>query len=302
MKKKWKICTAIVMVVVLAVGGWTLAASTKQHVPVLTPGKAHVILLGGQSNASGQSLVSFLKEKATPEDYARYEAGYDNVLIRHALEADPGYISDGFVPVKVGQGADSSKFGPELGIADYLSKTYPNEKFYIIKTCWSGTSIGGDWQTDTVVYDTMIPRMTEAFKILEDQGLEPEVFAFCWMQGEGDSVVYSYAIDYYNQLSNLYARITGRYDKYASPAGVAFVDGGISDHSEWKFHEIVNGAKQQFASEKDNRYFLNTQEEGLEYHVENNDPAHYDALSMVRLGEMFGEALAKIVEKDVVGQ
>ena len=36
--------------------------------------KATVILLGGQSNASGCSLDEYLKKNTTPEKYAEYEA------------------------------------------------------------------------------------------------------------------------------------------------------------------------------------------------------------------------------------
>ena len=41
--------------------------------------KATVILLGGQSNASGCSLDEYLKKNVSPEKYAEYQAGYDNV-------------------------------------------------------------------------------------------------------------------------------------------------------------------------------------------------------------------------------
>lgn len=294
MKKVFKIISIASVICLLVIGSLSYAQTSNQQPSALTPGKAHVILLAGQSNASGQSVVSFLEEKATTEDYQKYEAGYENVLIRYTVD-NGANVSNGFVPVTLGQGASTLQFGPEVGIADYLSTKYPDETFYIIKSSWSGTAIGSDWQTNDTVYNTVISGMNDSFQILEEQGLDPELFAFCWMQGEGDSVVYSYAEDYYNQLSNLVARIFTRYDQYASPAGIAFVDGGISDHADWKFHQIVNGAKAQYASEQSNRYFLDTQAEGLEYHVENNDPAHYDSLSMIRLGEMFGEAIGKVI-------
>ena len=43
--------------------------------------KAAVILLGGQSNASGCTLDEYLKMTAGDEKYAECEKGYDNVIM-----------------------------------------------------------------------------------------------------------------------------------------------------------------------------------------------------------------------------
>ncbi|MDD4154718.1 MAG: hypothetical protein PHT30_04865, partial [Bacilli bacterium] len=56
--------------------------------------KATVILLNGQSNASGVGSVSYLEEKSDTLDYAKYESGYDNVLINYFLE-NGGHSSNG---------------------------------------------------------------------------------------------------------------------------------------------------------------------------------------------------------------
>jgi hypothetical protein len=45
--------------------------------------KATVILLAGQSNASGCSLDEYLERNVSPEKYEEYEAGYDNVYINY---------------------------------------------------------------------------------------------------------------------------------------------------------------------------------------------------------------------------
>ena len=45
--------------------------------------KATVILLGGQSNAAGCSRDDYLQKNVTPEKYAEYAAGYDNVYINY---------------------------------------------------------------------------------------------------------------------------------------------------------------------------------------------------------------------------
>ena len=50
--------------------------------------KATVILLGGQSNASGCSIVEYLEKNVSPDQYAEYEAGYDNVYINYLAGKD----------------------------------------------------------------------------------------------------------------------------------------------------------------------------------------------------------------------
>ena len=43
--------------------------------------EATIILLGGQSNASGCSLDEYLKKNVSAEKYEEYQNGYDNVYI-----------------------------------------------------------------------------------------------------------------------------------------------------------------------------------------------------------------------------
>ena len=45
--------------------------------------RVKVILLLGQSNATGCSLTSYLQKDVTAEEYAAFEAGYPTVLINY---------------------------------------------------------------------------------------------------------------------------------------------------------------------------------------------------------------------------
>lgn len=265
----------------------------KDSASALDSKKAHVILLCGQSNATGQSMVSFLEKTATASDLTEYKAGYDNVLINYHV--DMARSSDKFAPVTLGQGASREKFGPEVGIAQYLSKTYPTETFYIIKASISGAGIAKHLQEGKNEYNFLMKSIDKGFKILEDQGLEPELFAFCWMQGATDALDRFSAEDYYNLESKLFSDILSRCSKYASKNGVATIDAGISQF--WKYNEIVNEHKQKYAGEAQNRYFINTQKEGLTYKLENNDPSHYDSQAMIKLGKLFGKFIDTVASK-----
>ena len=56
--------------------------------------RAKVIILIGQSNATGCSLNSYLEKNVPAEDFARYSAGFDSVLINYCLD-DQKYTSAG---------------------------------------------------------------------------------------------------------------------------------------------------------------------------------------------------------------
>lgn len=252
--------------------------------------EARVILLAGQSNASGISYIEFLKDKVTEEKFTEYSNGYENIQICYYV--DNQNISTEFVPVALGQGHMESNFGPEIGIAEYLTETYPGEKFYIIKTTMSGSGIAAEWQETDETYNKMITGIDNAFLKLEKNGLEPKWFATCWMQGEGDSWNPEHAQNYYNLETDLMNRLQTRFAKYASEKGVSLIDAGISQNPEWKYSDLVNAAKKQYADENERNFYIDTQAAGLTYNQDNEDYAHYDAESMITLGRMFGEKLA----------
>jgi hypothetical protein len=97
-----------------------------------------VILLGGQSNASGCSRDDYLQKNVSEEKYAEYKNGFDNVYINYLSGIN---VSGGFVKCATLQGELDGCFGPELGIADKLNEMYPDETFFIIKCAWGGTNL-----------------------------------------------------------------------------------------------------------------------------------------------------------------
>lgn len=250
---------------------------------------ARVILLAGQSNASGLAYSHYLSKTVSEEKIEEYEKGYENIQISYYV--DNQNISADFVSVKLGQGHTKENFGPEIGMAEYLTEKYPGEKFYIIKTTMSGSGIAADWQENSENYNRMITGITNAFQKLEQSGLQPEWFAFCWMQGEGDAWALENAQNYYQLESDLINRMLERFQKYVSSVGVRFIDAGISDFEEWKYYELVNEAKKQYCLESELRFYLDTQKAGLTYDKDNADYAHYDADAMLKLGRMFAEKL-----------
>lgn len=248
---------------------------------------AHVILLAGQSNASGLAENKFLKKSVSEEKIEEYTKGYENVRICYYV--DNQNISHEFVPVTLGQGHTDKHFGPEIGIAEYLTQQYPTKTFYIIKTTMSGSGLAAEWKETDETYNRMITGIDNGFQKLKSEGLTPQWFATCFMQGEGDSWALKNAEKYYELESDLMKRLQERFGEYISEKGVSLIDAGISDNAEWKYHEMINAAKQKYASENPNNFYLDTQGAGLTYDQDNMDYAHYDAAAMLQLGKMFGE-------------
>ena len=264
----------------------------------LTEGKAHVIVLTGQSNAAGQSLYAFLKDHISAEDYAKYEQGFENILIDvHLDNGNPANMStNGFVPVKLGQGSLQERFGIEIGLAAYLDRTYPGEKFYIIKSGFSASGLAKHWQEGQSCHNLFVGNMQKSLNRLTDMGLEPEIFAFLWMQGETDACTVEDTERYGELQDQLVARMNERYAKYVAPNGMAFIDAAISDRACWPYATIVNMMKMQCDSLSQNRYFLDTNTPDIDCRDENNDLAHYDSDDMLELGTLFGEAVGEVIE------
>lgn len=254
--------------------------------------KAHVILLAGQSNASGISETESLKMKVSAEKFSQYRSGYENIQIYYYV--DRQNKSWEFVPVALGQGSTETHFGPEVGIAAYLSENFPKEKFYIIKASMSGSNIM-NWQDSSDIYQDMITAIENGFSELTANNLEPEWFATCWMQGESDSLDAASAKQYYWGETDLMKRLQQQFKQYASPNGVSLIDAGISDFTGWPFHEEINEAKKRYASENPMNFYLDTS--ALTYDQDNDDYAHYDAVPMLELGRMFGEKIEEAAVK-----
>lgn len=106
---------------------------------------AKVILLLGQSNATGCSLTDYLQKGVSEEKYAEFAAGYENVQINFCLDDHKYTTGGGFIPTALHCGAGQGYFGPELGMAEVLSETYPQEQIFILKYTMSGYSLHHHW-------------------------------------------------------------------------------------------------------------------------------------------------------------
>ena len=272
---------------------------------IFSENSAKVILLGGQSNATGSSLSSLLKNNVTDAEYEEYLNGYSNVKILYTSGSTSGGIhyknvSDEFVDTKLGQGYSTGCFGPEVGLAAHLSETYPDETFYIIKYAIGGSGLQAHWNPMDETRERCLKEFKEkvdlGMTLIEEEGLDPQIVAFLWMQGESDASTLLSANKYYELQKLLVEDIRDEFAFYAPSRGIAFIDATISNSGVWASWYIVNDHKVNYALESDMNFCIDTNANGLTTLHENNDIAHYDSTSMILLGRLFGEELSKALE------
>ena len=268
--------------------------------------KVKVILLNGQSNAEGVSRVEYLKKHVSEEDFVRYTSGYKNVMINYFNYNGKTSSGGAFEYLSAGEGCepDRSFYGPELGLADLLSRHYPDETVYIIKYAWGGSNLHTQWLSPSSkgktgdLYQAFVRFTKACLSYLKKKNYDPEIYAMCWMQGESDSFQPA-AASYGERSKNLVRDVRKEFSDYASEKGIYFLDAAISDSPHWLLYDKINSAKEKNASEEEKYIYLDTIAAGLEYQnepVEQPDKAHYDSMGMIKLGEMFAEEVIKIID------
>lgn len=266
--------------------------------------KVKVILLGGQSNASGCSRDDYLKQNVSSEQYAAYQNGYDNVYINYFVSGMNE--SHGFVRCAANQGEAGGFFGPELGMAEKLNELYPDETFFIIKWAWGGTNLYDQWLSPSSSGRTgKYYRQFEAYvmtgiRYLISKNYDVTIEGMCWMQGESDSFSVENASDYAENLNNLIHDLRRKFSRHAAEDGIAFIDAYIADNPMyWVYCDIVNSQKDIVAAASPLNVLVDTLSAGLSCSEEpspNPDLAHYDSMSEIKLGHLFIEHLAPFLE------
>lgn len=261
--------------------------------------EATVILLGGQSNASGCSLDEYLKKNVSAEKYAEYQNGYDNVYINFLSGANR---SQEFVKCSALQGEIEGGFGPELGLAERLSEMYPERTFFIIKCAWGGTNLYSQWLSPSSegetgeLYEQFVAYVETSIKYLVSKNYDVKLEGMCWMQGESDSFLVESSENYGENLNNFINDIRKKFSKYAADDGIAFVDAYIADNPVfWVYCEAVNRGKREVAALSTMNALVDTIGAGLICTEEPEgapDIAHYDSLSEIKLGHLFAEQIA----------
>lgn len=264
--------------------------------------RVKVILLLGQSNATGCSLTSYLQKSVTAEEYAQLEQGYDSVRIHFCMD-DKKYDSCGaFVPVDLRCGAGEGYFGPEVGMAQVLANAYPDELVLILKYTMSGYSLHHHWlcagQRGSI-YEAFLAFAKNSMDYLTAQNYDARIGAICWMQGESDTTDFK-ASHYFDNQVAFAAYLRQDLEPWAEDGGICFIDAGISSSPYCEpAYPAINEAKARFAALSPMNFYFSTIDAGFTtlYEPEGNpDLGHYDAYWELELGRMFGECIVQSYE------
>ena len=265
--------------------------------------KVDVIFLAGQSNAEGHTHISELRKRILPAKFDYYSR---EMTTNIKFYCDNGKNkSNGFTNVHLGQGVNSSRFGPEIGMAEAFEEAELKRNVIIIKYCLGATSIYSDWRSFSSgnsgkLFDDFLEFGDEAIQEIEEQGLKVNIRGLCWMQGEADSTEDRMTNLYQTYEKNLFDDI---YTYFSDKIDDEFhiVDAYISDCTTWKNYEAINAAKEANAEENPNHHTIDTISEGLAYNQEPTgavDAFHYDSTSMILLGKLFGQKIIEVALKD----
>lgn len=241
-----------------------------------------VILLAGQSNATGVAYHSILKEKVSEDQYNQYCNGQSNVYINYNTENGINK-SDGFVHTNV---ESYVIYGPEIGLSERLCEE--KEKYFIIKYSYGGSNLYEHWKKENeCLYKGLITFTNQSIQYLKDKNYNPTIIAMCWMQGESDAFGQT-SKKYYNNTKKFVGEIREEF------GNIRWIDAGISDSPYWEKYKTINDGKIKFSKLSDNNYYIDTIKEGLTYNqepIDEPDLAHYDSLSQIKLGHLFAEKI-----------
>jgi hypothetical protein len=264
--------------------------------------KVKVILLLGQSNASGASINAYLEKAVGKEQYARYEAGFDSVQINYCVDDHNATSEGSFVKVDMTCGANDGFFGPEVGMAEVLSEAYPDETLFILKYTMSGYSLHHHWlcqQQRGSIYNACITFLRTYMDYLRQKNYDASIGAICWMQGESDTSEFK-ASKYFENQKAFVSYLREDLETYEEEGGIWFIDAGISSspYCEPGYPQI-NEAKRQFSELSPMNLYFSTIDAGLITTQEpEGDPdwGHYDALCELELGRLFGRYVVQSYE------
>lgn len=143
-----------------------------------------VVLIGGQSNATGQAYVVNIPNQFKVDG---------NVLMYYSHFLKNGVGAERWQPLCPAS-EDDKKFGVELSLGTLLQHNFPEKKFALIKHALSGSNLYKQWNPGNQPgevrgeeYEKFIATVLSGLKKLKDEGYTPVIKAMVWQQGEGDA-------------------------------------------------------------------------------------------------------------------
>ena len=258
--------------------------------PLFAKETIQVIILCGQSNADGRAQ--------SPKIPKSYKSKFANILLFHGNASGNSHLScPGYQLISMRTGSASLKkgknqFGPEIGLANKLEKTYPQDKFCIIKYAKGGSSLFSDWNlTNGIHLKKLRNTVNQGLNALKNAGYRPQIRALVWHQGESDAND-KRAPQYKAKLTRFIKQLEL---DFSTTMHIAL--GQISSQQKLnkKSSLIVRQAQQELAESKEGYSLVKS--EGLSLQ---KDKLHFDAAGQISLGEAYAEALIPHLKKRTI--
>ena len=277
---------------------------------VATENIINVYLIAGQSNAVGYGMDTG-KKVASLDD--RFKDGFENVLYYGEQERWNGKnLNSGFEPVTLGMGVAANRSGAEIGIASAIADN--GEMNAVIKCAWGATHLypdenyeislkQGTWTSPTYIannnvslsknplignmYNRFENTVTDALKLLIEDGYTPVIKGVWWMQGEAEMFTLNMASAYkelYESLifdtRNMLSKITG-YDCSSVPFVCGLPKWNTNNSAAPTYQGMVRTAMMNVADSLDNVGYVDCMP------LTQHDDWHFDAQGQKYLGEEF---------------
>ena len=239
-----------------------------------------VILLGGQSNAVGQALSSGL-----PTSPVNLQLPQADVLFFYDGNAS-------LTTLQPGSGGNpwpnAAYFGPEISFGRAIADATSSVTYAIIKHGENGTALYNDWDPVTgPSYSRFRDTVSDGMAALQAAGHTTEIVGMVWHQGESDAIENQQA-PYESNLSAFMADIRTRYG-----ANLPFLIGEIRRSNGPAF---VTVADAQIAVAAADPFASFVPASDLTF----SDTYHFNATSLVTLGERFATAYANLARDPVI--
>ncbi|GAA3556792.1 sialate O-acetylesterase [Snuella lapsa] len=266
-----------------------------------------VILIGGQSNATGQGYM-----KNIPKDF-KIDS---KVLFYYSKWLGGGGLPMTWQPLC--QASETpDKFGVELSLGTELQYLYPDKKFAVIKHALSGSNLYEQWNPgknnrDTVhfgsEYKKFINTVTSGLETLRNMGYKPTIRAMVWQQGEADArdiAGMENSVNYGIRLNTFIKRI--RRQLHAN--NMLFIYGYVIPKPLPRFtgREQVRDAQRRVAQDSEDQlsvkkaFVIDTDDLSLRSDEPNspypNDVVHFNTLGILELGKRFAKKYHQEINK-----
>ncbi|MEM9087946.1 MAG: sialate O-acetylesterase, partial [Cyanobacteria bacterium P01_F01_bin.53] len=244
------------------------------------PDPVSVYLIGGQSNAVGEALLSNLP------------APYINPFPRAKIWGAP---SESFVTLAPGFDGQTTNVGPEFSFGrTIVDRT--NQDVYLVKYGLGATSLDVDWNPSGAgggkgrQFNTFVDTVNQALDTLTTNGITYELDGLVWQQGESDTYDDGFADRYQDNLTNFIGTVRDFYGADLEVSiGLIRNDLPTSDDNRKDVRDA-----QIFVSGADPKVNLvDTDMLGPASTVLiDGDPTHYSAAGQVALGNAYGNSFA----------